>query len=914
METFLEKVVRFTQSRYSGQEHRMVFVGAGNRVMLFLRKYYAENLKKTTIAPEFITIETLAARISKRKELPRIHLLFELYETYCSLEKSNSDDFETFLSWGQTLLQDFNEIDQYLIDPDKIFPYVKAIKEVEHWSGADHLTDLQKKHLAFWNKLGDYYKAFREKLSQKDGVYNGMIYREVVEKMEAYAAENKDKIFLFVGLNALTRSQEKMVQFILENTDSEVFWDTDEAFFQEETHDAALFINSYIKEWTYFKIHRPQWISQDFDQPKQISIVGVSKRMNQAHKVAELVRNFSDDDYDTTAVVLPDEGLLLPVINALDIDKPLNITMGYPLQQLPLSDVFTSFFKLYFFSWRYYKDVLNLLTLPYVAWFFDKRTLACLKSEIRNRNWVYVKRSKLMEILPEITPQEKEILDLLLIENEQVSADDMIENAIQYLLKVKEKIFSQKQTQMLLLEQTYRFYTLFQQLRELQRTYGYIHTPKTLYTLYLSLLQRETLDFKGEPLQGLQLMGIMESRNIDFKQVIITSVNEGILPKGSLSASFIPYEVRCHLGLPTYQQKDAMYAYYFYRLLQRAEKIHILYNTDSDMLGAGEKSRFVAQLENFAKENHLVTHSIEMPQVKSVDNKPVSVYKDEELYERLQKMGENGFSPSALANYIRDPLLFYRLNVLGIQTEQEVEESIDVRTFGTIIHAVLEDLYRPFLNEILTVSHFQLMKQRVSLLVETHFHKKFEEETTQSGKNFLVKEVIEEYIYRFLQLELKEVESGKEIIVLQLETQWKIPLKLKNVKEEVFLKGIVDRIDKRDGVIHIIDYKTGRVSSSELGLSDWEKMIEDAKYTKAFQLLTYAYMYAEKNSFSGGIQVGNYSFKNLSGGFLKFSSKDKTRYECEGVDTQVLQLYENELERLLQRIFDRDIPFEAKER
>lgn len=909
MEAFLQRVAQDVWDKYPDNQSDIVFVVAGKRVALFLRKYYAQRCEKTMYSPEFVTIEDLVEKISGLRKMPNIHLLFELYQTYCSLSKDNADPFEVFISWGQTLLQDFNEIDQYLIEPNKIFPYVKAIKEVEHWSGADSLTDLQKKHLVFWETLGLYYEAFREKLLKNGWGYNGLIYREASQKIDDYISQNKNKIHVFVGLNVLSASQEKMIQAILEALPSQVYWDTDKAFIQEPSHDAAMFIRSYIQSWKYFEQNPPQWIDQNFEQEKKISIIGVSKKENQAQKVAQVVREKKlSSDIDKTAIVLADESLLIPVVNAIDVDCPLNITMGYPLSQLPLSEVFTMFFKLYFFSQWYHKDLMSFLTHPYVHCFFQEDTVELLDQEIQNKNWVYIKRERLLEVLSKISKQDAALFAKLLPDINNDTANMLINSSIDYLLSLKSLFINHQQEHKIVLEQASRFYQLFNQLKDLQSRYGYLQTPKSLYLLFLNLLQQQTLDFRGEPLQGLQLMGVLESRNLDFEHVILVSVNEGVLPKGKGGTSFIPYDVKRYLGLPTYQQKDAVYSYYFYRLLQRSKHIHIIYNTDTEVLGSGEKSRFVVQLESFKSKNHNIEHSIEMPELKIEPSQSVVISKTDDLCLQLEKMAEKGFSPSALANYIRNPLIFYKQNVMGIHQDRSVEETIDARTFGDIIHHVLESLYLPYVEKVLTENDISQMQKRVRDVVLEKFFEKFEKDGSV-GKNTLMIEVFVEYINRFLLYQKSEIQSYQSIEILQLEKRFEVPFTLKTGKT-VLLKGFIDRIDRRDGQIYIIDYKTGRVTPQDLSVSLWDNIIKETKYSKAFQLLMYAYIYTRIHPDELPVQVGNYSLKNLSSGFLPFVLKDK-QFEASalGVDATIMQLYEEALDRLITEIFNRDIPF-----
>jgi len=869
--SYLQEVITDVLENYPDKIERLVFVTTGKRPALFLKKHFAEQVKHATIAPEFIGIADLFTRISGVQSISNLPLLFEFYDCYTKTCKDTPDSFEEFLSWGQTALKDFSEIDQYLVNPDKIFPYIHALKEAEHWSGMDELSEMQKKHLAFWNSLGDYYFALNSKLTQMGKGYGGFIAKKAVEKLPEYLQTYSNSIHIFVGFNALSKAEQKVIQSILMDLGGEIYWDGDTYFFNNPAHDAGFFLRKYINSWRYYQTHKPKFIQSNYEKEKELYLTGVPKSINQAHSVAELLKNTSSNQLEKTALIIADENLLIPVLQAVQPKTSVNITMGYPLQQTPLNDLFVAYFRLHLSKSFYHKDILNLLSQPFLHTLLKEEVVRHISQYIKTHNLTYITRKKLFE-----------------------SVDDTESN-----------------THLLTQEYAYRFFQLFNQLKQLQEQYGYIDSVKTLYHFYLDVLQKSSLNFRGEPLEGLQVMGVLESRSLDFERVIITSVNEGVLPLGKSDNSLIPYDVKYELELPTYKERDAVYSYNFYRILQRAKQVHLFYDTEMNSLKSKEKSRFILQLLAEKIPTHKVVHQIKAPEVYPAVLRPINIKKTTSVIDALKALAEKGISPSALTTYIRNPLTFYEQQVLQVYEEKEVEETVEARTFGNIVHGILEDLYTPFLNEILTEEHIKKMQPLVLPTIEKRFEEEYRSTDFRTGKNWLIFNVIEKYVRSFLTLELNEIKSGIEIIPLYLEQKIKIPFQASHLPFLVNFKGIIDRVDRRNGVLHIIDYKTGIVEETDVRIKDWESLITDIKYGKAFQLLTYAYMITQHFKIDEPMIVANLSFKRLQKGFLRFHTYINKVKDYD-VTAQTLALYSQYTEQLLQEIFDIERPFYEK--
>jgi len=456
-------------------------------------------------------------------------------------------------------------------------------------------------------------------------------------------------------------------------------------------------------------------------------------------------------------------------------------------------------------------------------------------------------------------------------------------------------------------EYLYRFYTVFQQLETLNKTYNHITDLKTLALFYNQILQNEKLFFQGEPLQGLQLMGMLETRALDFETVIITSVNEGILPAGKNESSFIPFDAKKHFGLPTYQEKDSIFSYHFQRLLQRTNNIYLIYNTETDGYGSGEKSRFLTQLEI---NNPTITKTIISPNVQHLEFPLIQIKKTAEVLKKLKKVFTKGISPSALATYIYNPIRFYEQKVLEIKEEDEVEEIIESNTMGSVIHGVLEAMYKPYLGEILNEGNIIEMQKKCSTLLHTYFEKLYSKGNIISGKNKLIFEVSKNYINRFLKQELALINQKKQLKIIALEENLSAEIIIDGIDFPIRINGFVDRIDELDGVTRIIDYKTGKVEARELKLADFGVVTEDYKYTKAMQVMLYSYLYISKiNKPNIKLQSGIISFKNLNSGFLRVNLSEEPRGKNYDISEEKIQNFMNEIKNLICEILNPEISF-----
>ncbi len=889
------------------------FILPSRRAGVFLKKELSTLVQKNIFSPEIISIESFVEELADLKSISNTELLFEFYTVYTKITPvTEQEPFDSFTKWAQLIIQDFNEIDRYLIPQKNIFEYLSAIKDLDHWSLEANQTPLISNYLKFWNKLYVYYQKFTSHLKLKNSGYQGLIYREAVNNLENYI-QNTRKKHVFLGFNALNTCEETIIQELLQNELAYTYWDIDKSFVDRKYHDAGLFIRQHLKTWKYFKNNKLNWLENLYETKKNITVFGVPKNVGQAKTVGTILEELSKDQIKNTAVILGDENLLLPVLNSIPKKiEAINITMGFPLKSIPLASLFEQLFSLQinYQSKYYYKDIIAIINHQYTALLFDPSNVKKITNTINTNNLIYLTKEELIDTIE----NDKNIISLLFTDwNNNV--DNAIEICFKLISVIKDKLVEDRKANQLSLEYLYRFNTLFNEISSLNQKFKTLNSISGLYSVYKELLSSETLDFQGEPLQGLQVMGMLESRVIDFETVIITNVNEGVLPSGKSNNSFIPFDVKIEKNLPTYKEKDAVYTYHFYHLLQRAKNIYILYNTETDALIGGEKSRFINQLE--LEGIHDINHKIIAPKINVKPEKLLTVPKTKSLIEAIKNVALKGFSPSSLTNYVRNPIDFYNQKILGINTLDEVEENVAANTLGTVVHNTLEALYIPLKGHILTQEHIKGLFPKIDEYINKFFKEEYKEGLINQGKNLIVYEVAKRYITNFLNFELEQIKKGNKIQIIDLEKKIEnVYINIDQLDFPIKLNGTVDRIDVCNGKTRIIDYKTGKVEQKDVTVVNWEDLTTDyKKYSKSFQVLMYAYMLTKKTELNFPVEAGIISFKNLKSGFIKFAKKEKSGTSNKDVDIteDTLTEFEIELKKLIIEICNPEIPFTEKE-
>jgi hypothetical protein len=882
-----------------------VFILPSQRAKVFVKQACKDKIS-VGFLPEIITIEQLIQQISEIEKAENIQLLFHFYEVYKSIEK-NPDSFDVFASWAFTVLQDFNEIDQHLVDAKDIFIYIRDIERLKKWSvkGTFSETELIKNHHSFLEKLQEYYTVFYQLLLKQKSGYQGMLYRESCKKIDEFLEKNNQKKFFFIGFNALNKAEEFLFQKIVETNNAFIYWDIDETFLNSN-HQAGNFMRKYKNSWKYFEKNPFKTPVNIFSSDKNIQIIGAAKSTTQQKYIAEILENSSN--VNNTALVLADETLLPIALNSLPKNvNGINITMGYPLKDVPASKLFLGIFQLFLTQQKlqktgtnqfYYKDCIRVLKHPFLEkfisnsnYFFDK---------IIKENTLFISQKELEELLKFQSKEAKKIsIDLF---QPFSTIHEFIETILTLIFFLKEKADALEK------EYLFRFYTVFSQLKSLNQKFSFFTDLKVFAQFFKQLIATENLSFQGEPLNGLQLMGMLETRVLDFETIILASANEGILPASKQQTSFIPFDVKIAFDLPTYKEKDAIFSYHFFRLLQRAKTIFILYNTEQDHFGSGEKSRFITQLEMMKTG---ISHKIITPKVISKPLQLKEVSKNIHTNERLIDLAKKGISPSTITSYLYNPIQFYKQKVLKIKEFTAVEETIAHNTLGTVVHETLDELYKPFIGKFLKSTDITEMEKITKDLVIAKFSKHFINGNILTGKNRLIFEVANRFVSNFLEKEKELLQNEKNHLkIIATEQNLETEITIDGFDFPFKIYGNVDRIDELNGVVRIIDYKTGKVTASNLKAVDFDRLKEE-KFHKAVQVMMYAFLFTKSSSFdfSKPLQAGIYSFKNLNAGFLQVNFALPRKPKETLISLDKLNDFQEILKTYIKEIYNPEVSF-----
>jgi hypothetical protein len=915
--SFLDKIAAVLIDDYAQDLTDTIVVLPNKRAKIFLIDALKKQVNTNILSPEIISIEDFIQDISQIRTVDPIELLFEFYEVYLSItDKAQQQTFEQFANWAKMLLQDFNEIDRYLLDPTHVLSYLKDIEDIKKWGiEVEQKTTLLEKYIDFWKLLPSYYRAFYAHLLKKGVGYQGLIYRQAVENLLPYTKTIQNKKYLFAGFNALNASEEKIIQHLIAVDQAKIFWDADQTFLNDPYHDAGLFLRRFKSNWKHYKSNPFEWIVDEFSQTKNIQVIGTPKTIGQAKIAGMIIEKILDENpmasLDKVAIVLGEENVLVPLLYSLPASVgALNITMGYSSKNNPAQILIAKLFKMHTNALSrnaksyvlYYKDVLDILTHPLVEPYAQTSVLVKI---INQNNYTFITHQKVMELNPEPTD-----LFLLLFKKWEQGSIAVLETISELLLTIKNNLSNDNEEEKITKAFVFAIFKVINKLINYYSQHSHIDKIDTLHAIYKQVIDLAEVSFEGEPLNGLQIMGVLESRVLDFDTVIVTSMNEGKFPAGKSQNSFIPYDVKRELGLPTFKEKDAIYTYHFYHLLQRAKNVYMLYNTESDGLDAGEKSRFITQLEVERQANHNLTHEIYNAVLPEKAYKPMVIEKSEAVMDRLKEIAAVGFSPSALTSYIRNPIQFYFQKILRIREVDEVEENIALNTLGTIIHETLKVLYDPFVGKFISEADIVNCFKLIDAEVLTQFKAVYKEGEIKKGRNLLAFEVAKRNVHNFLKVELEGIKAGDAIKIIALEKTYERVLTDPGLPFPVLIKGNVDRIEERNGNIRIIDYKTGKVEKASVTLKTWRGLTEDIKNDKIIQVLAYAFMY-EILTESKPIEAGIISFKNLKSGFLPFNFKEDRDSEMI-IDEIIMANYKVQIVTLLQEILDKNIPFQEK--
>ena len=898
-DSFLHEVVR-SLSNQNWEE--MCFIVPNKRSALYLTQSVISQLEEPTIAPEILDIDSFIRCLSNMEAPPKMELLFTLYHSYCEhVEPNDRDDFVRFLGWGETLLGDLDAIDKNLLDRQEVFALLMGMQEVKAWGSNDNT--LVQKYIGFWKKLPKIYHSFSTALLQKGHGTSGMLCREAVRNLEVFLDAHPKKTFIICGFNVLTDSESTLFQSILAQNRGKIYWDADEYFLSNAQELSGLYLNKY-KQWPYYQNQPFLGLHNSFVNEKEVEIIETTGLIAQAKQVGSLLKDLSSSNprWERVAVVLPDESLLNPILHALPLEvSKLNITMGTPLQQQSTSIVIEALFDMHMTHTTkgfYYKTVEKIFSHKLIRTYCKKKGLngpvdlvqAIIQKNQRFLNVKQLEEAKLANyfgFLFSLWQKPKE-------------AVESICKLLQMLLPTADTDDSQQ------LESINLFLTLFYQLDHQLRTYSFITNISELRAIYNAQIGTHKLSFSGEALKGLQIMGMLETRLLDFDTVILTQANEGILPSKAIDDSWIPYDMKKQYGLPTRDEKNAIFSYHFFRLMYRAKKVYILYDGQDEGLGGGEISRFVRQWTFHNPAKHNISFYTQKAALNTTPNSQIIIPKTESLRKSLAIMGEKGLSATTLSNYILDPIRFYNNSILRISETEELEESITYQSLGTAIHNALEELYEPYVGKELTIGGLEKMLKNHKEILTIHFEKKLGKDSHKTGKNLLIFTASAYSIKRVIEADKKDIVGGSTIELLGLEEYRKITRKFAGIEHPISFHGVIDRIDRKDGVLRILDYKTGKTEPKELRPKEITDCLCDAAFSKSFQVMFYSMLWSEGNQ-STLFKAGVISVKNMSAGVLYLTLGTDTKRT--DLDITDLDVFEKHLEQMVIEIYNPEIPF-----
>jgi len=934
MQYFLEETARHIMSRYPDNLHELCVVFPNRRSGRFFQRYLAGSLNKPVWSPTILTIADLMEELSSLQKSDQLSLVFDLYQVFQQQKPGNSSEtFDQFFHWGEMLLRDFDDIDKYLADPKDVFRNLARLKSIdEHFSylNEDQMAAIrqfwdsldlqspsgqQQDFVSIWEILYKVYFYFNQRLDEKEAAYEGKIYRAVVDRLEAGKLQLQYRRYIFVGFNALTPAEKYLFHELKGDGKADFYWDYDRYYL--EGHEAGRFLRSNMAEFPSPDLG----IHQDFSKPKNIRYINTAYDIAQAKILPRLLDNLStgrDGSPNRTAIVLADEQLLLPVLNSLPEDLPsVNVTMGYPVDATPAFSFLLSLIQLQKNARQqaamqfYYKDVLAVLNHQYMGVLRDER-IEDLSQRIHKHNKIYLAAEDLRD--------HEMLKDIFTVPEDYSSLSDyLLKSYERFYRLMKEKSQEQEDALLMELESIYHVYLSVKRLKEIFSTRQVEVKTETYLRILERVIMNKSIPFRGEPLSGLQVMGILETRALDFENLIILSMNEGVFPTAESTPSFIPFNLRKGFGLPTHEQNDAIYAYYFYRLIQRARNVTLVYNSSTDGLKTGEMSRFMHQLKY--ESGHPLSGETVVSDLDIPVSRDITVTKSKDVMELLEQWnslnkGKRKLSPSALNTYLRCPLQFYFKYVADLQEPEEITEDVDMPLFGTLLHHAMERMYEPYVKsgEEITAGDLQGLEKNDELIrryIRDAFRTEYFSDLATgqslhlSGKNLLIEDIIHQYIKQLLRTESKFVPFRP--LSLEQDYNTSIRFEANGGEKEVTLRGKIDRVDEYAGSIRVLDYKTGQSKGS---IKDIPSLFARDGNHAALQALLYARMYDQENPDGKQLVPGLYFLRDIYRNDFDYRlvmNKAPVRYH------QVAGPLEEQLKELMQQLFDPDIPFDQTE-
>lgn len=943
MESFLKLVAADLYKHTEGNLAHTAVVFPNKRAGLFFNEYLAQESDSPIWSPAYVSISELFRSLSPWEVGDPVKLVCELYKIF-RRETQSTETLDDFYFWGEMLISDFDDADKNRVDTDKLFSNLQdlrnimddytfiddeqeeAIRQFFQNFSIERRTALKERFISLWNVLGNIYKGFRESLASQNIAYEGMMYRHVIEHLDV------DKLpyekYVFVGFNVLNKVEHTLFTQLKDAGKAVFYWDYDEFYMKENrqavTHEAGEFIRRNLRD---FPSPLSGELFKNLSKPKEVHYIASSTENAQARYLPQWIRNNLTTPEKETAVVLCNEALLQPVLHSLPAEvKHVNITMGFPLSQTPVYSFLIALLELHthgfnFKSGRYtFQSVVTLLKHPYTRQLTGQAEL--LEKELTRNNRFYP--------LPGELGKDEFLTRLFTPLSGNLNLCIRLSETLQQVAGIYQANTSGTEDtdafNQLYRESLFKAYTTINRFRTLIEEDELTVQSETFRRLLVKVLSTTNIPFHGEPAIGMQVMGVLETRNLDFRHLVLLSVNEGQLPKSGGDSSFIPYNLRKAFGMTTIEHKIAVYAYYFYRLLQRAERITLIYNTSSDGLNRGEWSRFMLQF--LIKWPHPITRQFLEAGQSPQGTSSITVEKTPDVMRQMQSLFDvranpkAKFSPSALNYYLDCPLKFYYRYVAGLSAPDEVSAEIDSATFGSIFHYAAEHIYKDLTTHGKVINKEALetlLRNEVKLqdYVDTAFKKLFfnvpqNEKPEYNGVQLINSAVIARYLKQLLQNDLRY--APFTFIASEMEVDEPIDIQTPKGVIKSRIGGIIDRMDSKDGTLRIVDYKTGGDADTPPHVESL--FIPDKKRSNyVFQTFLYAAIMCRKQPTMKIAPVLLYIHRAATETYSPVIQMGESRKPKEAVEdfSKYEKEYRERLQGLLEEIFNPEKSFTQTE-
>jgi len=944
MNSFLHRIAQIYYSEHKESISNFTFIFPNRRAGLFFQRYISEIAAKPIFSPEILTINECFELASTWQTADRLSNLFLLYRIY--IEQSESDEtFDSFVFWGEMLLSDFEDVDKYRVDARQLFTNITELKQIDQlfnifsekqveairqfWSNFVPVTEgkTQEDFVATWKILLPIYEQFRAELIAENTATEGMICRDLADRLQAKIEipEFENKQFVFIGFNALNPCERTLMAELQKRNQADFYWDYDAAELRNSDNQASRFYanNIHIFPSKYSTDPKVESLRE-----KEIELIAVPSAVGQTKQVYSILDQLYpakqakelSTSWINTAVVLPDESLLVPLLHSLpnQIGK-VNVTMGFPLKSTPVSGLIDHIFEL---QKRmrvsgnkisfYHQTVSNILNHQYIAMLCTNEANS-LTRQMAENNWIYIDADEL---------KKNELLATIFIP--QTNTHSFLTYLLQILRSLQngwQQATDEDHNYQLECDFLYQYYITINRMSDIMidKPVDLEMSMDTLVRLTRQLTAGITIPFIGEPLDGLQIMGVLETRGLDFENLIITSFNEGVFPTKSSTNSFIPYNLRRGFELPTTEHQDAITAYNFYRLIHRAKRIYFLYDSRTEGMQTGEVSRFMHQLHyhyGVKVQKKTISFDIGFGNAQAIQIEKSTAVMDKLLRFTLSEERSPSLAASSINTYIDCPLQFYLTKVEDVEQADEVLETVEASMFGTLFHKVMENLYLPYKGQLMQMDDFDtIIKNTLQIDIEInkafakeYFKKKNNAIVPLEGNNLLIASVLRKYILQVLKVDKKNAPFR----YISSEERCNMEFPIQNGQLNVNLKGFIDRVEEKEGCLRILDYKTG---TGKLEFKNLDEVFEHNKDNRPkFVLQTFLYgLFYKEKSLGRSITPGIYYIRDV------FKDDFHTDLFNKGLKEKVtdFDVYENEfkehLTACLEEIFNPEIPFAQTE-